>query len=220
MRRRLIDLSPGTRFLQPDLGLTGTLLMVNECRARIRLDQPTEDVEFTGPDGQPRRFRASRSCETSWASTVVVEALSVDALDERATTMAKKAAKKSSAKSASKPKAGRTKKADRKLSQLDATVKVLTEAGKPMTTKAMIEAMAAKGYWTSPGGQTPSATLYSALIREIAKKRNEARFVKVDRGEFALSDGKAPAAKSAKRTAQKGKSVKVEVNAADDVPAA
>ena len=45
---------------------------------------------------------------------------------------------------------------------------MLTESGEPMTTKAMIEAMAAKGYWTSPGGATPWATLYSALIREIA----------------------------------------------------
>ena len=90
-------------------------------------------------------------------------------------------------------------KADGKLSQLDAAVKVLTEAGEPMTTKAMIDAMAAKGYWTSPGGQTPAATLYSALIREIAKKGAEARFVKVDRGQFALNDGKAHAAKPAKK---------------------
>ena len=40
------------------------------------------------------------------------------------------------------------------------------ERGTPMTTKAMIEAMAAKGYWTSPGGATPAQTLYSAILRE------------------------------------------------------
>ena len=45
--------------------------------------------------------------------------------------------------------------------------------------------MAAKGYWTSPGGQTPEATLYSALIREIAKKGAESRFKKTERGKFA-----------------------------------
>ena len=61
MRRPLFQLSPGTRFLQPDLGITGTLVMVNECRARVRLDQPVEEVEFTGPDGRPRSFRASRT---------------------------------------------------------------------------------------------------------------------------------------------------------------
>lgn len=37
----------------------------------------------------------------------------------------------------------RAAKSDGKLSQLDAAVKVLGEAGMPMTTKAIIEAMAA-----------------------------------------------------------------------------
>lgn len=92
------------------------------------------------------------------------------------------------AKSATKkPAKTREAKTDGKLSQLDAAVKVLTESGEPMTTKAMIEAMAAQGYWTSPGGATPWATLYSALIREIANKGDESRFTKVDRGQFALN---------------------------------
>lgn len=86
-----------------------------------------------------------------------------------------------------KPAKTRKAKTDGKLSQLDAAVKVLTESGEPMTTKAMIDAMAAKGYWTSPGGATPWATLYSAIIREIANKGDESRFTKVDRGQFALS---------------------------------
>jgi hypothetical protein len=96
---------------------------------------------------------------------------------------------------------------------------VLTEAGEPMTTKALIDAMAAKGYWTSPGGQTPHATLFAALIREIKVKGTESRFMKVDQGQFALNDGKTPVAKSAKRTGKKGKSAKAEENAADETPA-
>lgn len=56
-----------------------------------------------------------------------------------------------------------------------------------MTTKAMTEAMALKGYWTSPGGATPWATLYSALLRELQKKGPDARFVKADRGQFTLN---------------------------------
>jgi hypothetical protein len=32
-----------------------------------------------------------------------------------------------------------------------------------MNCKEMIEAMAAKGYWTTPGGKTPHATLYTAV---------------------------------------------------------
>lgn len=39
-----------------------------------------------------------------------------------------------------------------------------------MTCQQLIEAMAAKGYWTSPGGKTPAATLYSAMLREITAK--------------------------------------------------
>ncbi len=54
-----------------------------------------------------------------------------------------------------------------------------------MTTKALIEAMAEKKLWTSPGGKTPAATLYSAILREITTKGKEARFKKSDRGLFA-----------------------------------
>ena len=193
MRRPLNQLPPGTRFRQPELDITGTLLMVNECRARVRIDQPQQLVEFTGPDGSTRTFRASRNHETSWAPTVVVEALSFEPLLERDTTMAtkkttKKAPAKKASKSSAKPetKTTRAAKSDGKLSQLDAAVKVLGEAGTPMTTKAMIEAMATKGYWTSPGGATPAQTLYSAILRELQKKGDEARFTKVDRGQFTL----------------------------------
>jgi hypothetical protein len=48
--------------------------------------------------------------------------------------------------------------------------------------------MAAKGYWTSPGGKTPSATLYSAILRELKTKKGDARFRKTERGKFELRD--------------------------------
>ncbi|XVJ61105.1 MAG: hypothetical protein HEQ23_11790 [Tepidisphaera sp.] len=44
--------------------------------------------------------------------------------------------------------------------------------------------MAAKGLWTSPGGKTPAATLYAAIVREITTKGKDARFRKADRGLF------------------------------------
>jgi hypothetical protein len=65
---------------------------------------------------------------------------------------------------------------------------VLGETGKPMTCPEMIEAMAAKGYWTSPGGKTPQATLYSAIAREITAKGSHSRFVKAQRGKFARNE--------------------------------
>jgi hypothetical protein len=73
----------------------------------------------------------------------------------------------------------------KKLSAIDAAAQVLASAKAPMNAKEMIEAMAAKALWTSPGGKTPHATLYSAIIREIALKGKESRFVKKERGKFA-----------------------------------
>ena len=84
-----------------------------------------------------------------------------------------------------KPKAKKEPK-PKKLGALDAAAKVLDETGSPLNCQEMIQAMADKGYWTSPGGQTPHATLYSAILREINVKGKEARFVKAERGKFAL----------------------------------
>jgi hypothetical protein len=72
----------------------------------------------------------------------------------------------------------------KKLSALDAAAKVLVESTQPMTTREMIDAIATKGYWTSPGGKTPHATLYSAILREITAKGAAARFAKAERGKF------------------------------------
>lgn len=71
---------------------------------------------------------------------------------------------------------------------LEAAAKVLkANKNKPMRTKEMIEKMAAKGLWTSPGGKTPHATLYSRLIKEEEKRGKESRFKRVDAGQFALT---------------------------------
>jgi hypothetical protein len=74
----------------------------------------------------------------------------------------------------------------KKVSALDAAARVLAEAKEPMNCQELIEAMAKKGYWTSPGGKTPHATLYSAIQREIDKKGKEARFTKTERGKFEI----------------------------------
>ena len=75
----------------------------------------------------------------------------------------------------------------KKLSALEASLRVLAEAGGAMNCQEMIAAMTAKGYWTSPGGKTPGATLYSAILREITTKGEASRFVKAERGKFALA---------------------------------
>jgi hypothetical protein len=74
---------------------------------------------------------------------------------------------------------------EKKRSALDAAARVLAEEHRPMGCQEMIGAMAIKGYWTSPGGKTPAATLYSAILREIDTKGDASRFVKVGKGQFA-----------------------------------
>ena len=93
-------------------------------------------------------------------------------------------AKSATAKAA--PTKGTKAKSD-KLSALDAAAKVLGEKKAPMKSKEMVTTMEAKGYWKSPGGKTPHATLYSAILREIATKGRESRFTKTERGKFKIS---------------------------------
>jgi hypothetical protein len=101
-------------------------------------------------------------------------ATKADRVSEAAKTVAKAAAKSKKPKAAKKP------------SALGAAARVLGDAKEPMTTREIIDAMAAKGYWKSPGGKTPDRTLYSAITREILKKGKAARFKKAAKGKFAL----------------------------------
>ena len=68
---------------------------------------------------------------------------------------------------------------------VDAAAIVLADAGKPMRSKDLIAEMAKRGLWTSPGGKTPEATLYAAILREIGAKGTAARFARAGKGEFA-----------------------------------
>ena len=97
------------------------------------------------------------------------------------TPKATKSAKATKAKAAKKTKPPK----EKKVSAIDAAAQVLAGAKDPMTAKEMIETMAKRALWTSPGGKTPHATLYSAIIREISLKGKESRFVKKERGKFA-----------------------------------
>ena len=61
----------------------------------------------------------------------------------------------------------------KKASALDAAVKVLTEMGKPMNTKEMIDAMTATGLWTSPnGGPRMPPFIPQCCARSTPKERN------------------------------------------------
>ncbi|MGE4157721.1 MAG: winged helix-turn-helix domain-containing protein [Planctomycetota bacterium] len=76
-------------------------------------------------------------------------------------------------------------KAKKKSSGLDAAAKILASADGPLDCKSIVELAIRQGLWKT-GGKTPGATVYAAIIREIAKKGEAARFVKADRGKFTL----------------------------------
>lgn len=74
---------------------------------------------------------------------------------------------------------------EKRLSCVAAALRVLGESSDPMNAQELISAMESKGYWASPGGKTPHATLYSAILRDLAKGDNS-KFVKTERGRFTV----------------------------------
>jgi len=79
----------------------------------------------------------------------------------------------------------RTPRQDGTMSGLDAAAKVLADAGEALPCKAIVQQAVEKGYW-KPGGKTPHATVYAAILRDIQKKGDASRFAKADRGRFTL----------------------------------
>ena len=99
------------------------------------------------------------------------------------------AAKKTSKKTGSKkqtPKAAPKADKPKRPSGLSAAAQVLAEAKEPLTSGEMVKRMLAKGLWKT-SGKTPAATIYAAIIREIAKKGDASRFRKTERGKFELA---------------------------------
>lgn len=89
-----------------------------------------------------------------------------------------------------------------RLSALDAAARVLAENTEPtgLNARQLVERMAARGLWTSPAGKTPSATLYAAMIRDIAKRGDASRFRRASPGHFlAAGTTKAAVSKAASK---------------------
>ena len=126
-----------------------------------------------------RRGRAKVTTESN-VTVVENEPATVETIGATPAGVPKKARKKPAAE-ATDTNAGDP--PEKKLSCVTAAIKVLTESTEPLNAKEIIDAMVAKGYWTSPGGKTPHATLYSAILREMAKG-DASRFVKSERGRF------------------------------------
>jgi len=121
---------------------------------------------------------AKKAKVDAWRKGVAAKVARPDPELEKEAAAAAKARKAK----AKKAKAPRTK----KTSLLDLAAEVLAKAKEPMDCKTIVEKVLATGRWQTKG-KTPAATLYSAIIREISKKGNDARFEKVERGRFTLA---------------------------------
>lgn len=208
--RQLDRLPEGTKVRLPPHpampDVEATIARIGECSVTVEVLGGVRDVEFENPDGSTRRFSAERKKRTTWSPATMVEVISlpgeasadpqpVEELDmskksstkktkTAATTKTPKAPKGTKPPKAPKaPKAPKEKK-PKKVSALDAAAQVLAKKGLPMNCKDLVEAMEASGLWKSPGGKTPHATLYSAIIREIKDKGKDSRFKKTDAGTF------------------------------------
>src|ERR1700761_7354997 len=109
-----------------------------------------------------KNTKTAKSAKTTRKATKDALALikkNVDAIDGAEGKKTKKATKREAT--------------PKKLSAIDAAAQVLAGSKQPMNAREMITAMGEKGLWTSPGGKTPHATLYSAILREIGTKGKE-----------------------------------------------
>ncbi|MCL2348876.1 MAG: winged helix-turn-helix domain-containing protein [Planctomycetaceae bacterium] len=70
------------------------------------------------------------------------------------------------------------------MSGRDAAYKVLCETGISMNGRQICEMALDQGYW-EPQGETPEATIVSAMLTEIKRKGDAARFIRTGKGLFA-----------------------------------
>jgi hypothetical protein len=74
------------------------------------------------------------------------------------------------------------------MSLLDAAAHLLSlGTGDPMRCKDIVDLAVERELWTPGEGKTPANTLYASILREIKTKGDASRFVKAERGKFALA---------------------------------
>ena len=149
-----------------------------DARAKAAAKDATR-ANVGGEGATPADAKATRKAKVdAWRKDVAAKVAQPDPeLEKEAAAAAK--ARKAKAKKAKAPRA-------KKPSLLDLAAEVLAKAKEPMDCKAIVEKVLATGRWQTKG-KTPAATLYSAIIREISKKGDDARFEKVERGKFTLA---------------------------------
>jgi len=67
---------------------------------------------------------------------------------------------------------------------IKAALQMLQDRKVAMTCPELIDVMATKDLWTSPGGKTPANTLFAAISRIIKEQGKASAFRKSVRGKF------------------------------------
>ena len=159
----------------------GTQASVDKAR-RAAIDEIQQRIDGIdgkhGAERQPQRKAKRDPTPTPTPATPATTAPVADAGADAASAA-------TSAQNATPPAVAQPAQPAKRVSGLDAAAQVLAGSDTPMSAKQMVEAAATQGLWQSKSGKTPEATVYAAIIREIAAKGAEARFVKTDRGLFA-----------------------------------
>lgn len=163
----------------------------------VRLDKENPHGGWDGTNMRTKkqvRIKSPQRLRGLWPTKTmpVAAAQAAPAADEpakgevaRAVLAKRKAAKVAGETAAAKAEAAPKDKKPRN-SLLNLAVGVLQAFGEPMDCKAIVDRILEQGLWKTKG-RTPAATLYSAVIREIAAKGDAARFRKVERGKFTLA---------------------------------
>ncbi len=175
-------------------GWEGTNLATNK---KVRIKSPRKlRKQITVPDGASSGGAAASGAASASGGPVKKKLTAAERRARLAASNAKpKADKAKPSKTPAKADKPATKKADapkeKRLSLIDAAVQVLGDSGgDAMNCKQMVERITEQGLWSPrSGGKTPHATLYSAILRELQKKGSDARFTKVERGQFTLAPG-------------------------------
>ena len=134
-------------------------------------DTPPTSATVAKPE--PKASKEAKPQPTATPADKRVGAAKPAAKPKAAASEKPKAAKKA----ASKPRASATKPMakPKKISGLTAAFMVLVDVNKELGVKEIVHIAAEKGWWKSEA-KTPAATVYAAIIREIAAKGDKSRF--------------------------------------------
>jgi len=161
-------------------------------KVRIKSPQRLRGKSPTRPGGKRVMTKAEYEAEVKREADVAkaVDAVETGDLAKGVTvpTGAKKAKKATQdAKPAGERDTGeRAAKGAKRPSGLDAAAQVLADADEPLSVKEIVALALGRKLWQT-NGKTPAATIYAAIVREIATKGDAARFRKVARGKFELA---------------------------------